>query len=80
MSITSPVTKIGRSRRERARPADGAPRFHTAEEIATRLGCSLSTVWRRIREKKLRVVRDGRLVRIAATDFDAYIRAAREGR
>ena len=45
------------------RPA-GPARLLTVREFAEIRGCSVKTVWRRIAEGKLPVVRDGRLVRI----------------
>ena len=54
--------------------------FHTIAEIAGQLNCSIATIRRRIAAGALRVVQDGRVVRISEADFQAYLRSARKGR
>lgn len=51
------------------------PRFLTRQEVADLLACSVDTVDRRIRDGRLRAVVDGRLVRIAQSDLDTYMRS-----
>jgi excisionase family DNA binding protein len=47
----------------------------TLGEAAERLGCSTTTVRRRIREGALPVFRDGRLLRVRDGDLERYIAA-----
>jgi excisionase family DNA binding protein len=45
----------------------------TLVDVAAELSCSLATVKRRVRAGALPVVRDGRLVRVRASDLDCYL-------
>lgn len=45
----------------------------TLPQVADRLGCSVATVKRRIRDGALLTFRDGRLVRVRELDLDRYI-------
>lgn len=45
----------------------------TVPQVAARLGCSVATVKRRIRDGALLAFRDGRLVRVRELDLDRYI-------
>jgi excisionase family DNA binding protein len=48
-------------------------RLLTLPEAAAELSCSLATVKRRVATGTLPVVRDGRLVRMRATDLERYL-------
>ena len=48
----------------------------TAADVAARLQLSVRTVRRRIAEKKLRVVRLGRAVRVRPEDLESYVDAS----
>jgi excisionase family DNA binding protein len=45
----------------------------TIAEVAELLGVSIETVRRRINTGELRVIRDGRIIRIHPDDLEAYI-------
>ena len=45
----------------------------TIREAAERLGVSIETVRRRIKAGELRVIRDGRIIRIHPDDLESYI-------
>jgi excisionase family DNA binding protein len=47
--------------------------LRTIDQVAALLGCSRSSVQRRIRAGELRALRIGRLVRIRDCDLDDYI-------
>ena len=49
----------------------------TVEEAADRLGTSARFVRRLVFERRIAYTKDGRHVRIAARDLDAFIRAGR---
>jgi excisionase family DNA binding protein len=60
-------------------PRDGSQpstpsRFLRKHEVAARLGVSVDTVERRIKDGSLKAVRIGRAVRIAEQDFQAFVR------
>jgi excisionase family DNA binding protein len=48
--------------------------LRTIKEAAEILNCSVKTVRRRIDAKRLRVIRDGGLLRIEPADLEDYIR------
>ena len=48
--------------------------LRTIKEVAEIMSCSVKTVRRRIEAKRLRVIRDGRLLRIESADLEDYIR------
>jgi excisionase family DNA binding protein len=52
-------------------------RFLTIHETAERLGVSIETVRRRVNAGELRVIRDGRIIRIHPDDLESYIAARR---
>ena len=66
-------------RRSSATPVD-VPRLLTRQEVADHIGCSLDSVDRRIADGRLPAIRDGRLVRIAWADLQAFLRAAKRWR
>ena len=74
MNFSTPSTG---TRRPRAKPVSTLAQCYTVAEVANYLGCSPSTVWRRIAESRLKAMRDGRLVRVTAEDLQAYLRANR---
>jgi len=47
----------------------------TVQQVAARLNVSEDTVYRRIRERRLTVRREGRAVRVEADSLHAYVRA-----
>jgi excisionase family DNA binding protein len=47
--------------------------LYTLREVAEALSCSLATVKRRVSSGELPAYRDGRLVRVRASDLDRYI-------
>ena len=65
--------------RRRRLPAE-LPEFLTREEAAEVLHCSVDTIDRRIRDKRLKALVNGRLVRIAVSDLRAFIKASRTWR
>ncbi len=73
--MTTPVPSRPSSRSTSRRPV-AASQFSTIAEIARRLDCSIATIRRRIGTGALRVVRDGRLVRVAEEDFQQFLHAA----
>jgi excisionase family DNA binding protein len=48
-------------------------RLLTLDEVATSLGCSLTSVKRRVATGALPVFRDGRLVRVREADLERYL-------
>ena len=52
----------------------------TVPETAERLQCSKATIRRRIASGALRTVKHGRVLRILATDLEAFIRTSRKWR
>lgn len=52
-----------------------APLLLSYDQVADRLGCSVSTVERRVADGVLRAVRDGRQVRVRTADLDCYVAA-----
>jgi excisionase family DNA binding protein len=54
-------------------------RLLTLQETATALGCSVKTLRRRIADRQIAVIKDGRMVRIQPEDLDHYIRSRRFG-
>ncbi len=52
----------------------------TVKQAAERLRYSTATVLRRIREGRLKAIVDGRLIRIAPEDLEAFIRSSRRWR
>jgi excisionase family DNA binding protein len=71
--------RTGKRRRRQAAIADD-PRYHSGAEFARRLGVSRVTVWRLMRQGRLRFIRiSPTLVRIPVTEYerlgDEYRRA-----
>jgi excisionase family DNA binding protein len=54
-------------------------RLLTLQETAAALGCSVKTLRRRIADRQIAVIRDGRIVRIHPDDLDRYVRSRRYG-
>jgi excisionase family DNA binding protein len=53
------------------------PSLFTIQEVAERLRVSVETIRRRISAGELRVIRDGRIIRIDPDDLEAYIAVRR---
>lgn len=51
------------------------PRLLDTRELALRLAVSRSTVYRHLRSRRLRIVRLGRLLRVADDEFVRFVRA-----
>jgi excisionase family DNA binding protein len=71
-------------RRRRGSAIVNDPRYHSGAEFARRLGVSRVTVWRLMRDGRLRFIRiSPTLVRIPITEYerlgDKYRRAASKG-
>jgi excisionase family DNA binding protein len=63
-----------------ARNDDYLPhRLLTLQDTAATLGCSLKTIRRRIADRQIAVIRNGRLVRVHPEDLERYIRSRRFG-
>jgi excisionase family DNA binding protein len=54
-------------------------RLLTLRETATALGCSVKTLRRRIADRHIAVIKDGRIVRVHPEDLERYIRTRRYG-
>ena len=54
-------------------------RLLTLQETATALGFSIKTLRRRIADRQIAVIRDGRIVRVHPEDLERYIRSRRFG-
>ena len=52
----------------------------TLKDIATIEKCSVKTIRRRVKAGKLRVIRDGRMVRVNPEDYHASVERRRSGR
>ena len=54
-------------------------RLLTLRATATALGCSVKTLRRRIADRHIAVIKDGRIVRVHPDDLERYIRSRRCG-
>jgi len=69
---SGPVNKhspTGKKRRRRRRPPTGASLYHSPDEFAERARIGRATVWRMMKQGRLRYARFGRARRIPVTEY-----------
>lgn len=58
---------------KRRKPPTPAADCYTVEQVARLRECSVETIRRRIKQKKLRATKDGGLMRISRADYLRYV-------
>jgi excisionase family DNA binding protein len=63
------VNNTGKKRRHRRRPPTAASLYHSPDEFAERARIGRATVWRMMKQGRLRYARFGRARRIPVTEY-----------